>query len=428
MAADPLRKAGGPHTRAAAARTHALFDGHARMVYGLCRALLRDVHEADDATQATFVAAFRSLLGGTEPLDEGAWLAAIARNECAARARARMREPLPLVDLEIAVFDGPEAELARRDAVEELRQAIAGLPERQREAVVLRDLYGLHYAEVGAALGLSVPSVESLLFRARRQLRVSLKPLAGGALTLPLAVREGVAQAVPALGTAGAPSGALGLGVLAKLSTGPVAMKMIAGAAAAVTAGTIAVAGVEHSRGGPSSAAEAGVVGLAPGAAAALAEAPARTPARVAVARSRSAASAHVGLKIERDAAQSGREDDDHQSSQRGSAGRENGSSGADGATPNGAHADDEDSGGGNRHGSTRHEGQVDGNAVEPSERRDDDDAAAVDASVPGRGDETDTWEGAGHDEQDSGSSSEDGEPSGSGDGREDGSASESPE
>jgi hypothetical protein len=91
-----------------------------------------------------------------------------------------MREPLPLLESDLGHADGPETELERQALIAELQQAIATLPEKQREAVVLRDLYGLHYTEVGAALGISVASVESLLFRARRSLRVSLKPLASG--------------------------------------------------------------------------------------------------------------------------------------------------------------------------------------------------------------------------------------------------------
>ena len=250
MAVDPISDGGDPQVRVAAAYTHELFEAHARMVYGLCRALLRDPDDADDATQGTFIAAYRSLLGGNRVRDAGAWLATIARNECTARARARMREPLPLLETDLSHADGPEAELERQALVAELQQAIAMLPEKQREAVVLRDLYGLHYTEVGAALGISVASVESLLFRARRNLRVSLKPLAGGALAVPVAVREGIAQALPALsGTGaggGATSGAIGLGLLAKIAGGPAAMKAAAGVAAAVTAGSIAVAGVEH--------------------------------------------------------------------------------------------------------------------------------------------------------------------------------------
>lgn len=221
------------------------------MVYGVCRALLRDPVEAEDATQSTFVSAYKALLGGGEVREPAAWLATIARNECRARAHQRMREPLPLLDVDVAHVQGPEAELDRRLVVEELQQAIAELPEKQREAVVLRDLYGLRYTEVGAALGMSVASVESLLFRARRSLRVSLKPLAGGALTVPLAVREGVAQALPGFAGAGASGGgaaggAMGLGLLAKLTGGPVVAKVAAGVVAVTAAGSAAVVGIEH--------------------------------------------------------------------------------------------------------------------------------------------------------------------------------------
>jgi RNA polymerase sigma factor (sigma-70 family) len=254
LAVDPIRNGGGPQQRVAAVQTHALFEQHARMVYGLCRALLRDPDDADDATQATFISAYRSLLAGNRVREPAAWLATIARNECAGRARSRMREPLPLLDADLghthglAHMLGPEAELERKTTIVELRQAIAELPPKQREAVVLRDLYGLNYTEVGAALGISVASVESLLFRARRTLRVSLKPLASGALTVPVAVREGVAQAVPAIGVTGggAGTGVAGVGLIAKLAGGPAALKAAAGVAAAIAAGSIAVAGVDH--------------------------------------------------------------------------------------------------------------------------------------------------------------------------------------
>ena len=251
MPVDPSRSVGDPQTRVAGTRTAELFEEHSRMVYGLCRALLRDPDDADDATQATFVSAYTSLLGGGVVREPAAWLATIARNECTARGRARMREPLPLLDADLGHTHGPEAELERKSVVAELQNAISQLPEKQREAVVLRDLYGLRYTEVSAALGMSIASVESLLFRARRSLRVSLKPLASGALTVPVAVREGIAQALPAFATGraaggGAASGVIGVSLLAKLAGGPAAVKAVAGLAAAVAVGSVAVVGVEH--------------------------------------------------------------------------------------------------------------------------------------------------------------------------------------
>ncbi len=254
MASDPIRLAGGPTERAAGERAAELFQEHGRMVYGLCRLLLRDPVEADDATQATFVSAFKSLLGGGAVREPAAWLGTIARNECRARSHARMREPLPLHDDDLGHVRGPHEEANRRMAVEEIREAIAELPEKQREAVVLRDLYGLRYDEVGAALGVSRPSVEALLFRARRSLRASLKPLASGALAVPIAVREGIAQALPGFAssaagqgglagsmTAGAASG----GLLAKLVAAPVAAKLAA-VVAVGAAGSAGVVGAER--------------------------------------------------------------------------------------------------------------------------------------------------------------------------------------
>ncbi|MCY7304445.1 MAG: sigma-70 family RNA polymerase sigma factor, partial [Thermoleophilia bacterium] len=237
------------HVSAAGDRLAELFEQHGRMVYGLCRALLRDADDADDATQAAFLSAYTSLLGGSVVREPAAWLATIARNECSSRAKARMREPLPLFESDLALAPGLHVELDRKHAVKELRASIAGLPEKQREAVVLRDLYGLPYSEVGAALGVSVASVESLLFRARRSLRGSLKPLVSGVLTVPISVREGIARALPEFATGaaasgGAGGGALGLGLLAKFAGGPAAVKATAGLAAAVAAGSMAITGV----------------------------------------------------------------------------------------------------------------------------------------------------------------------------------------
>jgi DNA-directed RNA polymerase specialized sigma24 family protein len=73
-----------------------LFAEHGRMVLGLCRLVLRDPIEAEDAAQQVFLSAHRAVLQGAVPREAAAWLAAIARNECRARIRARMREPLAL--------------------------------------------------------------------------------------------------------------------------------------------------------------------------------------------------------------------------------------------------------------------------------------------------------------------------------------------
>lgn len=221
----------------AAFRVGALFSEHGRMVYGLCRLLLRDATEAEDATQETFLAAYRALLRGGGPRDPAAWLAAIARNECRAHLRVRGRELLPGNEPDPGAAEASDTIVERRLWADELAGALGELPQRQREAVVLRDLYGLRTREVGAALGLSRSAVESLVFRARRRLRVRLRP-AAGALALPLALREGLAQALPGF----ASGSAAAAGATGAAASGPALLaKLAAGTAAAATATSVAL-------------------------------------------------------------------------------------------------------------------------------------------------------------------------------------------
>jgi RNA polymerase sigma-70 factor (ECF subfamily) len=171
---EPLDLCGRPD-RAAAARTEELYGRYLRTVSGLCRALLRDRAEAEDATQQTFLSAHRALLNGTDPREPAAWLATIARNECWTRIRGRMREPLPVSELETVAIDAdPYAEAVRRADLAALWSAIKELPRPQRDALLLREFGGLSYDELAEALAMSGSAVESLLFRARQRLRVQL--------------------------------------------------------------------------------------------------------------------------------------------------------------------------------------------------------------------------------------------------------------
>jgi RNA polymerase sigma-70 factor (ECF subfamily) len=137
---NDVRPDGRPDHGAASARTEELYRDHGRLVGGLCRALLRDRAEAEDATQQVFLAAHRSLLNGTSPREPAAWLATIARNECWGRIRTRMREPLPTAEIEgeRSVSD-PLAEAIRNTDLAAMWSAIAALPRQQRDALLLRE-------------------------------------------------------------------------------------------------------------------------------------------------------------------------------------------------------------------------------------------------------------------------------------------------
>ena len=178
-ASDPeqVRAEGRPGGGAASARVAELFEAHARLVLGICRGMLRDPADAEDAAQQVFLSAFGSLLAGRAPRDEEAWIATIARNECRTRIRSRMREPLAELDGETlqARDDAFEASVRRAD-VRALRRVLAELPAQQREAFLLREFSGLSYDELARTLSVSLASVESLLFRARQTLRARLEP------------------------------------------------------------------------------------------------------------------------------------------------------------------------------------------------------------------------------------------------------------
>jgi RNA polymerase sigma factor (sigma-70 family) len=147
-----------------------LYRLHRREVF---RAVLRDVgnpDEAEDVTQTAFLDAYRALQRGDEPVRPRAWLLTIAQNAARRRYRARAAGPRE-VELQAELLVAPDE--AGPSAVE-LREAIARLGPRQRKALVLREIAGRSYAEIAAALELSVPAVETLLFRARRALRQEL--------------------------------------------------------------------------------------------------------------------------------------------------------------------------------------------------------------------------------------------------------------
>ncbi len=215
------------------------------MVFALCNVLLRDRQEAEDATQQCFLSAQKSMLAGTAPLDPPAWLAAIARNECLSRLRRRRPDTVELRDDDQPAASDVAELVDRRAEITALSEAIAGLPPAQRQAVILRDFYGLSYREVSLALGVSGPAVESLLFKSRRRLQERLAPLhvASGAAAVPAVVREALVRAIPGF-SSGLPAtgiGAAGTGLSAKLLSGPAAAKLAALALAA-GAGTVALA------------------------------------------------------------------------------------------------------------------------------------------------------------------------------------------
>ena len=209
-----LREAG--HADAPGARVERLYDDYAGRIYRYCLSRLDSPEEAEDALQATYLNAWRSLNSGVEPLSSRPWLFQIAANVCSSMLRTRLGGAA--VELRSPeTFDRIPTNDEPNDDLLGLSAALAGLPERQRRALLLRDWRGLSYDEIAAELGSSYQAVETLLFRARKSVAAGLRspepelakvPARARALApLPflLPLKDGLASIKSALGTSVAP-------------------------------------------------------------------------------------------------------------------------------------------------------------------------------------------------------------------------------
>ena len=157
-------------------------------VVKLVARLLRDPTEAEDVAQEAFVKAYRALGSFRGDSAFYTWLYRIAVNTARNAIASRQRRPL---DYEAELSESEQSNLASRlrhtdtpEATvlsEEIRQtvneAIEQLPEDLRTAIVLREVEGLSYDEIAAAMDCPVGTVRSRIFRAREAIDRALKPL-----------------------------------------------------------------------------------------------------------------------------------------------------------------------------------------------------------------------------------------------------------
>jgi RNA polymerase sigma factor (sigma-70 family) len=161
---------------AAPDRAEELFHEHSRRIYAYCLRQLGSREEAEDAVQATYLNACRSLLSGFEPEVAQAWLFKVAHNVCLTKQRStwrrrRIERPGDIQEIEELIPSPHNHE----DELFGIDDALAALPEQQRRAILLREWQGLSYREVAAELGVTQGAVETLIFRARRGLAAALE-------------------------------------------------------------------------------------------------------------------------------------------------------------------------------------------------------------------------------------------------------------
>ncbi|HKQ52072.1 MAG TPA: sigma-70 family RNA polymerase sigma factor [Pyrinomonadaceae bacterium] len=155
-----------------------------RRIYALACGMLDSSEEARDATQETFLSAFRNLRGFRGEAKVSSWLHRIAVNQCITRQRrAKVRKESALEDETTgggASYATPAAASPARTAEsrqrrEIVRRAVQTLPAELRQVVVMKEFEELTFQEIADALGLPPSTVKSRLYTALRQLQLRLK-------------------------------------------------------------------------------------------------------------------------------------------------------------------------------------------------------------------------------------------------------------
>ncbi len=157
-----------------------IYERHQARVQNVCRRMLSDSHDAQEAAQETFLRVYQALGRFNGRYQLGAWIGRIATNVCLDQLRSKSRKPAeaaPIETLELAAGeisgDDPEAFVIRNAESRRVRKVLDGLAPLHRAAIVLRDFEGFSYGEIAATLKLTEPQVKALLHRARKGFRRS---------------------------------------------------------------------------------------------------------------------------------------------------------------------------------------------------------------------------------------------------------------
>jgi RNA polymerase sigma-70 factor, ECF subfamily len=153
-----------------------------RRIFALAYGILGREEDARDATQETFLAAFRNLRGFRGDAKVSSWLHRIAVNQCITRQRrARVRSESAL-DEEVAEFSmpvdySPASVVEGRQETLAVRRAINSLPIELRQVVIMKEFEELTFREIADALDLPLSTVKSRLYTALKQLQMRLRKL-----------------------------------------------------------------------------------------------------------------------------------------------------------------------------------------------------------------------------------------------------------
>lgn len=163
-----------------------LVTKYQRMVYATCFRLVRSQNDAEDLSQEVFLECFKSLQFVEKDNDLSGWLFKIAVNKSLSflrrhnPAKSGKNTTVEVASSEAGIksqlteTSTPHSELEHEDTRKTLFQAIDQLPENQKKAIMLHKFDNFSQKEIGELMGLTQESVESLIYRAKSNLRKSL--------------------------------------------------------------------------------------------------------------------------------------------------------------------------------------------------------------------------------------------------------------
>jgi RNA polymerase sigma factor (sigma-70 family) len=167
-----------------------LYSRYSHRIGAYVRSMVGDHGRAEDITQEIFIAALRRMRDTERPIAFKPWIYEIAKNACIDSFRRTRRAQEISLDADdglspadrgrLTVVTTPDSALDSKQALDDLRGAFGGLSHNHHEILVLRELEGRSYNDIGERLGMSRPVVESTLFRARRRLAEEYDELASG--------------------------------------------------------------------------------------------------------------------------------------------------------------------------------------------------------------------------------------------------------
>jgi len=166
-----------------------LVEKYQQPVMNFIHRTLRDETEAEDLAQNVFLQVYKSRARYQQTAKFSTWLFTIARNLCLNELRRRSRHPAEsLEEMHVEHEDQPRHQIEDHGVVlppekllhgelaEKIADAVAGLPENQRSAILLCRQEDLSYEEIAKILGCSLSATKSLIHRGRETLKELLKP------------------------------------------------------------------------------------------------------------------------------------------------------------------------------------------------------------------------------------------------------------